>query len=90
MTVQPELAVVSFAAQLAGFGDGIAIRTKNQTVSYGELGRRVEDMARTFGSARRLIALEAENSVPSLVVYLAALSSNNPLLILPAAGGDGR
>ncbi|MFB9653432.1 AMP-binding protein [Pseudarthrobacter sp. NPDC092184] len=87
MTVQPELAGVSFAAQLAGFGDRTAIRTKNHSVSYGELGRRVDDMARSFGPARRLIALEAENTLPSLVVYLAALSSGNPLLILPTGGG---
>ena len=88
VTVQPELAGgVSFAAHLAGFGDRTAIRTKNHSVSYGELGRRVEDMARSFGPARRLIALEAENSLPSLVVYLAALSSGNPLLILPTTGG---
>lgn len=87
MTVQPELAGVSFAAHLAGFRDRTAIRTRNQSVSYGELGRRVEDMARSFGPARRLIALEAENSLPSLVVYLAALSSGNPLLVLPTAGG---
>lgn len=87
VTVQPELAGVSFAAHLAGHGDRTAIRTKNHSVSYGELGRRVEDMARSFGPARRLIALEAENSLPSLVVYLAALSSGNPLLILPTTGG---
>ena len=78
VTIQPELAGVSFAAQLAGFGDRTAIRTKDESVSYRELARRVEDMARTFGPARRLIALEAENSLPSLVVYLAALSSGNP------------
>lgn len=87
MTAQPELAGVSFAAKLAGFGGRPAIRTKNQSVSYGELARRVEDMARTFGPARRLIALEAENSLPSLVAYLAALSSGNPLLILRPGGG---
>lgn len=87
MTVQPELAGVWFAAKLAGFGGRPAIRTKNQSVSYGELARRVEDMARTFGPARRLVALEAENSLPSLVAYLAALSSGNPLLILPTGGG---
>lgn len=87
VTVQPELAGVSFAASLAGFGDRTAIRTKDQTVSYTELARRVEDMALTFGPDRPLIALEAENSLPSLVVYLAALSSGNPLLILPPGGG---
>jgi len=87
VTVQPELAGVSFAAKLAGFGDRPAITTKDQSVSYGELARRVEDMGRAFGPGRRLIALEAENSLPSLVAYLAALSSGNPLLILPAGGG---
>ena len=87
VTVQPELAGVSFAAKLARFGDNTAIRTKNQSVSYLELARRVEDMARAFGPARRLIALEAGNSLPSLVAYLAALSSGNPLLILPTGGG---
>lgn len=85
--VQPDLAGVSFAAKLAGFGDRPAIRTKDQSVSYSELARRVEDTTRTFGPGRRLIALEAENSLPSLVVYMAALSSGNPLLILPTGGG---
>lgn len=90
MTVQPELAGVSFAAQLAGFGDRTAIKTQNQSVSYRELARRVEDMALAFGPTRRLIALEAENSLPSLVAYLAALSSGNPLLILPPGGGTAQ
>lgn len=88
VTVQPELARVPFAAKLAGFGDRIAIRTKDQSVSYSELAGRVENMARTLGSARRLIGLEMENTLESLVVYLAALSSGNPLLILPAGGGS--
>ncbi len=88
VTVQPELARVPFAAKLAGFGDRIAIRTKDQSVSYGELAGRVENMARIFGSSRRLIGLEVENTLASLVVYLAALSSGNPLLILPAGGGS--
>ncbi len=40
-------------------------------------------MARSFGPARCLIALEAENTLSSLTVYLAALASGHPLLILP-------
>lgn len=87
MTLQPELIGVSFAARLAGFGDSTAIRTKGHSVSYAELARRVADTARSFGPDRRLIALEAENTLASVVVYLAALSSGNPLLILPT--GDG-
>lgn len=88
MTVQPELAGVSFAASLARFGDRTAIRTNSQSVSYGELARRVEDVTRSLGPNRRLVALEAENTLPSLVVYLAALASCHPLLILPAGGGQ--
>ena len=44
-------------------------------------------MAASFGPARRLIALEAENTLQSLTVYLAALASGHPLLILPTGGG---
>jgi acyl-CoA synthetase (AMP-forming)/AMP-acid ligase II len=88
VTTYTELAGVSFAAHLARFGDSTAVSTKTGPVSYSELARRVEDMARSFGPTRRLVALEAENTLPSLVAYLAALSSGNPLLILPAGGGS--
>ena len=87
MTIYTELAGVSFAAQLARFADRTAVSTKTGSVSYRELARRVEDVARSFGPHRRLVALEAENTLPSLVAYLAALSSGNPLLILPPGGG---
>lgn len=56
-------------------------------MTYGELADRVDAAARSLGTVRRLVALEADNSLPSLVVYLAALSSGHPLLILPAGGG---
>ena len=42
-----------------------------------------------FGPARCLIALEAENTLWSLTVYLAAIrASGHPLLILPPGGGQ--
>ncbi|MET1085914.1 MAG: AMP-binding protein [Arthrobacter sp.] len=88
MTLQTELAGVSFAAHLARFGDNVAVSTKSGSLSYRELAGRVEDMASSFGPGRRLIALEAENTLPSLIAYLAALSSGNPLLILPTGGGS--
>ncbi|MFJ5956996.1 AMP-binding protein [Paenarthrobacter sp. NPDC092416] len=87
MTIQPDLAGISFAANLATFGDRTAIRVNHRSVSYRELARRVEDMALSFGPARRLIALEAENTLSSLTVYLAAFASGHPLLILPTGGG---
>ncbi|MDQ0922252.1 acyl-CoA synthetase (AMP-forming)/AMP-acid ligase II [Pseudarthrobacter sp. W1I19] len=86
MTLQTELAGVSFAATLARFGDRTAVSTNTGPLTYRELARRVEDMVHSFGEGRRLVALEAENSLPSLVAYLAALASGNPLLILPSGG----
>ncbi|BCW37312.1 AMP-dependent synthetase [Arthrobacter sp. StoSoilA2] len=87
MTTQPDVARISFATNLASFGERTAIITGDSTLSYRDLAARVEDMARQLGPARRLIALEADNTLPSLTVYLAALASGHPLLILPAGGG---
>lgn len=86
MTLETKLAGVPFAADLARFGDRTAVSTPGQSLSYRELARQVEDLARSFGPGRRLVALEAGNTLPALVAYLAALSSGNPLLILPNGG----
>ena len=88
MTIQPDLAGVSFAANLASFGDHTAISVGDRSISYGELAQLVGAMAQSFGPARRLIALEAENTLSSLTVYLAAMASGHPLLILPPGGGQ--
>lgn len=83
MTTEAKLAGVPFAADLARFGDRPAVSAHGRSLSYRDLARQVEDMVRAFGPGRRLIALEAGNTLPALVAYLAALSSGNPLLILP-------
>ncbi|WP_461172323.1 non-ribosomal peptide synthetase [Arthrobacter sp. Z1-9] len=88
MTIEPVLAGVSFAAGLAGYGDRTAVHVEGESLSYRELAGRVDATARSLGTVRRLVALEADNSLPSLVVYLAALSSGHPLLILPTGGGQ--
>ena len=77
MTLETKLAGVPFAANLARFGDRIAVSTGSESLSYRELGRRVEEMAASFGYGRRLVALEADNTLPALVAYLAALSSGS-------------
>ncbi|MGO4190413.1 AMP-binding protein [Arthrobacter sp. YAF17] len=87
MTIEPILAGVSFAAGLAAFGGRTAVHVDGESVTYGELADRVDAAARSLGTVRRLVALEADNSLTSLVVYLAALSSGHPLLILPGGGG---
>ncbi|MGL3805965.1 AMP-binding protein [Paeniglutamicibacter sp. R2-26] len=93
MTTQTDLAAapataVSFAADLARHGERIAVHHDNGSLSYAELAARVESTVRSLGPVRRLVALEAENSLPSLVAYLAALSAGHPLLVLPAGGGE--
>lgn len=87
MTTHPDVARISFATNLASFGDRTAISAGHGSISYRDLAARVDDMARQLGPGRRLIALEADNTLPSLTVYLAALASGHPLLILPVGGG---
>ena len=83
MTTQLDSARVSFAAELAGFGDSPAILTTTGSLSYRELASRVDAMALRLGPVRRLVALAAANDLDSLVAYLAALVGGHPLILLP-------
>ncbi|MCM3688510.1 AMP-binding protein [Kocuria rosea] len=84
MTTQPDLARVSFAAELARHGDRPAVLTDDLVLSYRELARRVDDVAERLGTERRLVVLAAANDLDSLVAYLAALAAGHPLLLVPA------
>lgn len=92
MTAQPDLAGVSFASGLARHGDRPAVllppSAGGHALTYLDLARRVDDTVRALGPTRRLVALEAENSVATLTAYLAALAGGHPLIVLPA-GKDG-
>lgn len=83
MTTQLDFARVSFAAELANFGDNPAILSAHGTLTYRELAERVAAMARRLGPSRRLVALSAANDLDSLVAYLAALVAGHPLILLP-------
>lgn len=83
MTTQLDFARVSFAADLARYGNRPAILADGLTLTYRELAARVDSFARRLGTERRLIALAASNDVESLVAYLAALASGHPLILLP-------
>ncbi|MDR7160052.1 AMP-binding protein [Arthrobacter sp. BE255] len=87
MTPSLELAGVALAADLARHGDRPAILTGGSVLSYQELAGRVDAFAARLGTARRLVVLAADNSVGSLVAYLAALASGHPLILAPA-GND--
>ncbi|WP_326965498.1 AMP-binding protein [Arthrobacter sp. CG_A4] len=83
MTTDLHLAQVSFAAELASYGDRPAILTESLSLSYRELADRVDAFALRLGTGRRLVALTAANDVDSLVAYLAALAAGHPLILLP-------
>lgn len=83
MTTQLDSARVSFAAELAAFGDSPAILTATGSLSYRELASRVDALALRLGPVRRLVALAAANDLDSLVAYLAALVGGHPLILLP-------
>lgn len=74
---------VSFAQRLADFGDQVAITSVDEVVTYAQLAHRVDQAAAILGSRRRLIVQVAQNTTASLVWYLAALRSNNPLILIP-------
>lgn len=75
---------VDFVHQLSGFGDRVAVMTDDEVLSYAELAKRVGSAARELGSQRRLIAQAATNTIDSLVWYLAALQSGNPIILVPS------
>ncbi|MCA4133096.1 AMP-binding protein [Arthrobacter sp. M4] len=79
-----KFAGVSFASDLDRHGNRPAILTGARSITYAELAGRVQDFADRLGHARRLVVLAADNSVESLVAYLAALSSGHPLLLAPS------
>ncbi|MHC6231101.1 non-ribosomal peptide synthetase [Arthrobacter sp. MMS24-T111] len=83
MTTQLEFARVPFAADLSSYGTRPAIIADGLTLTYQGLAERTADLAKALGTERRLIALAASNDVESLVAYLAALASGNPLILLP-------
>ncbi len=69
-------------------GDTVALRTVNDSLSYAELDDRVDAFAERLGTTRRLVQLAADNTVDSIVAYLAALRGRHPVILGPA--GDGR
>ncbi len=74
---------VTFASDLAGHEDRIAVFTASGTVTYRELAGQVRDVVRRFGSQRRLMLLAPGNTLDSVVAYLAALAAGQPLLLAP-------
>ncbi|MEU0494302.1 AMP-binding protein [Mycobacterium sp. NPDC006124] len=70
---------------LASRGDDAALLTDDDRIPYRELADRVAASASDLGSRRRLVMVEARNSVDAVVHYLGALAGGH--VALPVPGG---
>jgi acyl-CoA synthetase (AMP-forming)/AMP-acid ligase II len=75
---------VGFAAHLAHHGDEVALTDDHQTLTYVELEARAADVTSALGRTRRLVLLEAANTVPAIVAYLGALRGGHAVLLTTA------
>ncbi len=75
---------VRFASQLHHYGQRPALITAQGTLSYEQLAAKVAAVAERLGPERRLVLLQAENTVEAVIAYLAALAGGHPLMLVPA------
>ncbi len=69
------------ADDLGRFGDAVALVGTSGSLTYAELEARVAAAAACLGTTRRLVVVVAENSIESVVVYLAALRGRHPVIL---------
>ena len=75
----------AFAAQLAGYGQAVAVITsEGERVTYADLAARADAFAEQLPDDANLLAVEARNDVESLVAYLGALRSGRPVILTSA------
>ena len=86
---QTDLSPNLFADELGIHGHRTALVTADSILSYAELDRRVAALAARLGP-RRLVAVEAANTVDSVIAYLAALRGGHAALFLPGPGAGDR
>ena len=83
VTVPIEDTGVRFASGLRSFGESPAVMVGERVISYRTFANLVEDFAARLGP-RRLVLLAADNSLESLVAYVAALQAGQALLLAQA------
>ncbi len=59
----------------------------DEQLTYAELAAAADRAVAPLGQARRLIAIEAVNELPSLLAYVGALRARLPVLLLPEGAG---
>ncbi|OPE45690.1 AMP-binding protein, partial [Mycolicibacterium diernhoferi] len=70
------------------YADHPALITDRHTITYAELGERVEAAAGLSAGARCLVLIELKNTVAAIVSYLAALRAGHVVLV--ASDADAR
>jgi acyl-CoA synthetase (AMP-forming)/AMP-acid ligase II len=91
VTTTPEVrpTPASLIAHLASFGDRRALVTTDETLTYADLARRVEEVAAEYAGGRRLVLLTPGNDVDSAVEYVAALAAEQVVLVAAPASAAG-
>ncbi|MGW0186894.1 class I adenylate-forming enzyme family protein [Streptomyces sp. NPDC003362] len=76
---------------LGGEPDSVAVVAGGETVTYGELGRLVDEFARRhLGREGTLVAIVAERNLRTVVAYLAAYATPSTVVLVdPTTGPDG-
>ena len=69
---------------LASHGSALAVVTEHDTLTYAELARRVDEVAESLGTTRRLVLVEGANHLESLIGYLGALAGGHVVLLVPS------
>jgi acyl-CoA synthetase (AMP-forming)/AMP-acid ligase II len=86
VTTTPHLgrAARPLETHLASFGERVALRAGEQTLSYADLAGRVRDVADSYAGARRLVLLAPGQDIDSVVEYLGALAADQVVLVAGA------
>ncbi|MDA9556226.1 non-ribosomal peptide synthetase [Vibrio sp.] len=73
-----------FFNDLVAFGDSVAVQdlVHNQVITYHELGLRVQELVQHWAGSKKLIFLEASQSIDSIVYYLAALNGGHVIHLM--------
>jgi acyl-CoA synthetase (AMP-forming)/AMP-acid ligase II/acyl carrier protein len=75
-----------FFNQLHSFGENIALIDcqTSQRLSYIELNKQSNVVAKSIGSEKELVFIEAKNNIASVIAYIAALKANKVIYLLDA------
>ncbi|WP_433038332.1 AMP-binding protein [Actinomycetospora sp. CA-053990] len=75
----------AFVTGLRDHGTRIAVLDGDESLTYLELADRVDTAAVRVAGPRRLVLVEATNTLPALVGYLGALRAGHVVLLAPGA-----